>query len=462
MKLFYQSVLLIVMLSFGLKINATSYYIDPDAGNNGNHGTSAEFPWASFNNLSYIVLLPGDQILLKAGTKINEPLSLKNIQGTANSYITIKTYGKGNRAIIDGNGAEAAIYMLNPAFLSIENLEVLNVEGKYGIYLEAKNAGALKDIQLIGLDVHDIYSASAEISSPPKTIGGIVFKVQKGEQPTWWDGILIENCKIHDLGSCGISIGSDYKVNKGIANREKNYPILNVRIRKNTISNIVRDGAIIRQCKGGIMEYNKVSRTGLVAISNGMWWYDSDSCFIQYNEGFECKAAFDKDGAPFSIDNSSTRCVIQYNYSHDNEGAGYMLFGHDDNGWGNIIRHNLSVNDHNSNISQGIGAIAVVSRVRDAHIHDNIVVAGPGTEYVLGHRNWDGFPIEVTYRNNLFIGNGLTKFGENLLEAGIFNKNLFLNIPDLPEKLQQQNTLENFFEKFAQLEVIKAGVKAKK
>ncbi|MEM1134954.1 MAG: right-handed parallel beta-helix repeat-containing protein [Bacteroidota bacterium] len=434
---------------------ASDYYISAAVGNDNNKGISQEEAWASFNNLEKITFSPGDRILLHAGDSLKGNIYLIELQGSLNKPIIISSYGSGAKPYIDGNGNQAAIYIKNPAHIIIENLEIVNPEGEYGIYLEAEESGELQNVVLKNLNVHDVYATSAEISSPPKTKGGIVLKAQKGEKPSWWNGVLIENCNIHDLGSCGISIGSDYKVNKGIEEGEKTYPILGVEIRHNTIKNIVRDGAIIRQCKGGVMEYNTVSRTGLVAISNGMWWYDSDSCIIQYNEGFACKAAFYRDGAPFSIDNSSTRCIIQFNYSHDNEGAGYMLFGHDDTGWGNIIRHNLSVNDHNSNIAEGIGAIAIVSRVRDAHVHHNIVIAGSETDYVLGHRSWDGFPLEVIYNNNLFIGNGKAKFGEHVLPAGKFEHNLFLNVPNLPKELKQDNNLSDYFSKIAQMQMIK-------
>jgi len=440
--------------SVSIVSSATDYFIDPSNGSDTARGTSETEAWKTIDPLNNVEWKPGDHLLLQAGDTLRQAIRLDNIRGDSENPWIISRYGEGTNPVIDGNGADAALYFFNPAYVIVEQLTITNPDGRYGIFMEAQDAGELTAVTIREVEVVDVYQESFAISEPPKTIGGIVFKVEQGEQPTWWDGITIENCYIHDLGSCGISIGSDYKVNK-VEPGETTYPILGVRIANNRIHDIVRDGAIIRQCRGGVMEYNEVSRTGLVAISNGLWWYDSDSCYLQYNEGYHCKAAFDKDGAPFSIDNSSTRCVIQYNYSHDNEGAGYMLFGHDDRGYGNTIRHNLSVNDHTNNASEGIGAIAIVSRVKDALVANNIIVAGPSTESVLGHRDWDGLPLEVTYEGNLFVGNGLAHFGHQVLPGGAFKNNFFINIPNLPEELKEQQSLYQFFEQQAKAAQLK-------
>lgn len=424
---------------------AIDYFIDPSDGSDKAAGTSEREAWKTTKPLKDITWNPGDKLLLQAGDTLRQPLRFHDIRGSSENAWVISRYGDGPNPVIDGNGADAALYFFNSAYVVVEQLTIINPQGMNGIYMEAKDAGELNNVIIREVEVTNVFEASRGVSEPPKTRGGIVFEVEMGDRPSWWNGIDILNCHIHDLGSCGITIGSDYKVVKEYEGGDARYPNLGVRIAHNKIHDIVRDGAIIRQCRGGVMEYNEVSRTGLVAVSNGLWWYDSDSCYIQYNEGYHCKAAFDKDGAPFSIDNSSTRCVIQYNYSHDNEGAGYMLFGHDDFGYGNIIRHNISVNDHTNNASEGIGAIAVVSRVKDALVANNTIIAGPSTEAMLGHRDWDGLPREVTYEGNLFVGNGLAYFGHQVLPAGRFNNNFFINIPNLPKELKDQQRIPSYF-----------------
>lgn len=445
--------LLIIIGLISISVSAKDYYISSSTGNDQNKGTSAENAWASFEKLNDIFFEPGDRILLKAGDTIRSAIELSAIRGSDTKPITFTKYGEGPNPLLDGNGADKAIFLRNPSYVEIKKLSVTNPEGRYGILVEAENSGALKDLVISELEVFDVYNESFNTTSPPKTIGGIVFRAESGDQPSWFDGILIEDSRIHDLGSCGISIGSDYKVNKRIDDGENTYPTLNVIIRNNVIHDIVRDGAIIRQCYGAIMEHNEVYRTGLVAVSNGMWFYDSDSCFIQHNIGHHCKAAFDKDGAPFSIDNMCTNSVIQFNYSYENEGPGYMLFGHNENGGsGCVIQHNISYNDHTNSVSAGIGSISLVSTVTNAEVRDNVVIAGPATGSVLGHRNWDGYPLDVKYTNNLFIGNGIAFLDKNVLPAGTFRDNFFINIADLPEKLMEENNkVSNYFGKLQEM-----------
>src|SRR5207302_2714042 len=62
------------------------------------------------------------------------------------------------------------------------------------------------------------------------------------------------------------------------------------------------------------------------------------------------KGGTGSDGGGFDLDNNSTNCVVQYNYSHDNVGAGYLIFDYDDHTGqistsNNIVRYNLSEND---------------------------------------------------------------------------------------------------------------------
>ena len=442
--------LLLVLIK--TNVSAKNFYLSGSQGNDRMAGTSADQPWKSLQKLGQINFNPGDRILLKSGDTFTGAIHLENLQGAEGQEIVIGTYGGDARAIIHGKDTRAAIFILNPSYVRIENLEVTNPGDQYGILMEARSAGELQNVTLANLDVHDVFDEAFERTNTPKTRGGIVFKVEGDDKPSWWDGIVIENSVVHDLGSCGISIGSDYKVNKDPESDEKRYPILGVRIRNNIIHDIVRDGAIIRQCKGAIIENNEVYRTGLTSVSNGIWFYDSDSCIIQNNIGHHCKAAHDKDGAPFSLDNHTTNCIIQYNYSHSNEGAGYMLFGHNDTEHGNIIRHNISYNDVTNIASDGIGAIAIVSRVKDALVYDNVIIAGPATQSILGHRDWDGLPVEVNYENNLFVGNGTAYFDKDVMQGGNFKDNFFINVVDLPEALQNDdgNRVSDYYQKLQQ------------
>ena len=79
----------------------------------------------------------------------------------------------------------------------------------------------------------------------------------------------------------------------------------------------------------------------------GIWVWLCKNGIIQKSESHHNYAGLTKDGGGFDIDGGSTNCIIRDCYSHDNEGAGYLLaqfdcpvkFSH------NKILNNISRND---------------------------------------------------------------------------------------------------------------------
>lgn len=77
----------------------------------------------------------------------------------------------------------------------------------------------------------------------------------------------------------------------------------------------------------------------------GLWAYNSSNITIQFSESWANMAMY-QDGDGFDLDVGTTNSVIQYCYSHDNFGAGYLLSQQGTEPWGNnVIRYNISEND---------------------------------------------------------------------------------------------------------------------
>jgi hypothetical protein len=332
--------------------------------------------------------------------------------------------------------------------MTLKQLKITNWNGKFGIYLTAENAGEMSGLIFRDLDIHRVGHESMMITDPSKSIGGLCGRVFRGDHPSWWNGLSISNVYIHDVGTCGITLGGNVNLYKTDRNDPYYKPHQNVVIEKCRIDSIARDGIWIRQCENALIQHCEVSRTGMNAISNGFWFWDCIGSVMQYNEGWECGSPRGNDGAPFSIDNHCLDCIIQYNYSHDNEGPGYMIFGREGDSYRNIVRNNLSFNDNVSKTYKtGTASMAIVSEVKEALIEGNIIVAGPETHNILGHRNWEGYPHSVVYRNNLFIGNGRAGIPEadEVVRAGKFEGNLFINVPHLPTGLKDQTDPKKYF-----------------
>ena len=77
----------------------------------------------------------------------------------------------------------------------------------------------------------------------------------------------------------------------------------------------------------------------------GIWTYLSTRVTIQYNESYANHAKL-QDGDGFDLDIGVTDSVMQYNYSHDNDGAGLILCQSGSDPWSdNVVRYNVSVDD---------------------------------------------------------------------------------------------------------------------
>ena len=132
---------------------------------------------------------------------------------------------------------------------------------------------------------------------------------------------------------------------------------------------------------------------------------DANNVVIQHNESHHNRTSSTADGGGFDLDGGVTHSVMQYNYSHDNDGAGYGLFqfpGARPFG-DNVVRFNVSENDGRRNGYAGIQlwAYGYRNRVRDVQIYHNTVYTGRahGTPRAI---YFQGSTANVTVRNNIF------------------------------------------------------------
>ena len=86
-------------------------------------------------------------------------------------------------------------------------------------------------------------------------------------------------------------------------------------------------GIILGNVDGGTIEWSRAYDNGRLGNAGvGIWTHDSTRILIQYNESFDNHTSGDADGGGFDLDGGVTHSIMQHNYSHDNDGAGYGLF----------------------------------------------------------------------------------------------------------------------------------------
>jgi hypothetical protein len=140
------------------------------------------------------------------------------------------------------------------------------------------------------------------------------------------------------------------------------------------------NGIVLGGVNGGEIERSLAWGNGRLSQSSGgpvgIWAYDSTRIIIQHNESFNNRTGGPADGGGFDFDQNISYSLMQYNYSHGNDGSGYLLahsLGGDAHR-GNTVRYNVSENDGRKN---GYGAIEVWGRVLDTEIHNNTVFVSP-------------------------------------------------------------------------------------
>ncbi|MNC02631.1 hypothetical protein D3C75_500070 [compost metagenome] len=406
------------------------YYVDSLRPDDSGDGLSPATAWRSLDKVNATVFVPGDQILLKAGGTWSGQLYPKG-SGTAGSPIVIGSYGTGNKPIINGNGLAAAadgtggaaVYLYNQEYWEIRDLEVTNTGStavkRYGVSVVAADYGTARYIHLLNLTVHDVNGINSDRKN-----GGISVQALGSTVSTKFDDVLIDNCTVYTVDRTGITLHSRWMNRGGIADAGPWNPWTNVIVQNNTIYDTGGDGIVVRVAQSPLIQYNTTHdinvRSGDANV--GMWPFNTDDAVVQYNEAYLTRTT--KDGQGFDSDYNTNRTIIQYNYSHDNEG-GFLLICSAGNGNFNndtIARYNISQNDLTRTIQ-------VIGNVKNASIYNNTFYIGSSlSTRPLLFDNWNGYPDGTTVKNNIFynLGSGgylFTSSTNNSFDSNVFYGN---------------------------------------
>ncbi len=318
----------------------SAYYVDAQGGRDRNAGRTADRAWKTLRRARRQALAPGDTLYLHRGRTWSEPLRLHG-SGRRGLPITVKDYGDGPRPRIAVRGVTAVANDGPVSWWRIARLDV---------------CGA------VPRDPH-------ELGGGPQ--GGIVLS-----QSTRSDSLLIEDCVVHDVAGPGIALWAGqspdtvfadwtvadcevYHAGTGITcggpwppgedpwRFHQNFAVRDCRVHA-----IGTDGIVLSHCRGGVIEGCTAWRTGVGRTKRtpvGIWYFQALRCVIQYCESFDNHCAGGHaDGGGFDVDGGAVDCTMQYNYSHDNDGAGYLICSYDPLNAptsGCVTRYNLSVND---------------------------------------------------------------------------------------------------------------------
>lgn len=411
--------LLLIFILLNSRLEAqNAYYLDSKLGNDRNSGMNPATAWKTISKVNTHTFIPGDTLLIKAGTRYVGQLAPKG-SGKNGSPISIRKYGNGNLPRIDGQGIKKSTVLLyNVAFWELHDLEVTNqgnsIEaGRTGVSIVIDNFGDAEHIYLKNLVIHDVNGSLVKDDGG----GSAIYWSNAGEKIiSKFIDLRIENCHLYKCQRNGI-------ISWGYTDRNNWHPSLGVVIRNNLLEEIPGDGIVPIGCDGALIE-NNIMRNGTDILSHeeaaaGIWPWSSDNTLIQYNEVSDHKAKWDGQG--FDSDWNCKNTVIQYNYSHDNFGGFLLVCNNGENihtnmnagTSGTIIRYNVSVNDGlrpypTARAGKFSPVLHITGPCENTSIYNNIIFVKrkPSREIdraIIRMENWGGpWPKDTHFYNNIF------------------------------------------------------------
>lgn len=374
---------------------------------------------AQFNTLNSIDFDPGDNIFLQGGTIFNGGLFFDaadtGIASTgAVNPITLTSYGTGRATINAGNSF--GIYSQDNGGFNISNLNftgsgvaangaTTNTQSGIGFY--TASAGNLK--------YDHIYLDNLDISGFGRNglyVGG--FNNDAG-----YNDVRITNVVAHDNRNAGIVTFGDTRVTSRNS-------LTNVYVGDSRAYNNVGDpasagntgsGIVLGGVNGGVIERSIAHDNGQNNQPTqgpvGIWTYDSNNITIQHNESYANQTQ-GGDGGGFDLDQNVTNSTLQYNYSHDNAGAGYLIFDGDGTtvrNEGNTVRYNISENDGRRATSLASAGIFISGNVRNLDVYNNTIFMASNNDDTpaIEIRTVSGNPTNLGLYNNILYTQGTAR-----------------------------------------------------
>lgn len=440
--------------------DAVTIYVSND-GNDKNDGLTPETALATLDAAITSALVPGDTVALACGDTFNGG-ALLTASGTADAPITITSYGEGEKPVITNFAGSDALsgtgLMVTGEYIEVSNLAFTDSDGYSAIDFYAYRAGATKGLKVEDCDFYEINNRTGS-TKIAKECGAVHF-LAKGAEPTWFDGITVKNNTFESVARTAVFTTSEWSA---IDKNQKNWGIRNLSygdgspffsenivVSHNKINNNGGDAIVLIGTKDALIEHNVVSKSHFIsenlkkASFANIWCHSSVGCVMQYNEVYGTTGDYEAiDLNSFDIDISCSDCIIQYNYSHENEGA-FAIVCCDDGVDGNattnsIIRYNVSVDD---GLGDNRAAIELSSGIDGVLIHNNTIVSKNTDRFfiIADYAGVEVGPKNIKFYNNLFygansdpsaIGYGGDSAVADQITVGFYN-NVFRNVENLP------------------------------
>ena len=335
----HRLLLFLIYLMVTVPVQAAAYYVDSVIGADTNTGLTPTEAWRTLAKVSSFIFRPGDVILFKAGNSWTGTLSLHG-SGTLANPITVGRYGNGPKPLLQGEGQVTnVVELIDASYWEITELEITNTgdpDGYHnGILVSSTSSQRYHHLYIRNLYVHDVDCFSNSGGGGIRMDGVL-------------SDVLVDGCVVERTGGNGIDVHSNYawivpkvqEIYDQMAGEDVNI--------QHCITSFCGDSGVwIWGYKRAMIQYctahdcNLGSRGAYV----GIWIMDMEDSIIQYNNSYNHRKA--ADGQCIDVDVLCFRVIVQYNYVHDNDYVGIMVFGYSN---GNeimpsddiIVRYNIA------------------------------------------------------------------------------------------------------------------------
>jgi hypothetical protein len=296
------------------------YYVSL-TGNDTNDGLSIKTAWRSIEKVNNTILQAGDKVLFQGGSTFKGNMQLDSLDGgTAKEPLIISSFGNIPAFIDAGAGKGLSAYNCEGIKVSKLSFYGDGVGKNKQNGIEFYSDFSTKSLRFIEID-------SCEVRGFHQY--GILIAGDKGDKSGYSD-VKITNTMAHQNGEAGIASLAKYP---GIPH--KNFYLANIKAFNNRgilskSHNHSGNGIVMAGIDGLTIEYCEAYENGADNRCEGggpvgIWLWMCKNGIIQNCESHHNHAGLTKDGGGFDIDGGSTDCIIRNCYSHDNEGAGYLL-----------------------------------------------------------------------------------------------------------------------------------------
>jgi hypothetical protein len=423
---------------------ATSYYFSA-SGSDSNNCRSPASPCRTIGKMNSLTYAAGDSILFHGGDSFTgcvmiNPTSVPN-NGSASNPITLDSYGSGNATLLSNcpGNLHALLTIDAISGVTVQNL-ILSANGSQtaaGIMVQ--NSFSSTAIDTILIQNNDIsgfnccgttpgqYSAEIFIAGQAYATGGNCGPL---------NNIQVLNNKLH--GAAGPTSPDD----NGITGNGCGQNVTNVKYSGNTVWNIgghayapggtSGNGIVANQVNGGELSFNLVHDNGANVNTcggpGGVWAFSSNNVTIKFNEVYNMRPLSSLppgacDWVAYDLDAGVTNSIVEYNYSHDNAGAGVLMYAV--GAWGpNTVRYNVSKNDDNL-LASGSGALALVpggvAKVYNNSIYRTGSIVSTTPPSCLSFGSAPGtVPAGTLFANNLCVISATDQFNRTVyIDAGV-------------------------------------------